>query len=83
MEMLSWLHDVLPELDRIVEPVVAATRLPDVPLYDWAVRPDGPVGEGGRDRWAGRRATPVAEHHRRRGVGEPVRQDHPPQDRRR
>jgi FAD/FMN-containing dehydrogenase len=42
-EMLSWLHDVLPSLDRIVEPVVAATRLPDVPLFEGVARPDGPV----------------------------------------
>jgi len=42
-ELLSWLHDALPRLDVIVEPVVAATRLPGVPLYEWAVRPDGPV----------------------------------------
>ncbi|HWI72589.1 MAG TPA: FAD-binding protein, partial [Baekduia sp.] len=42
-ELLSWLHDALPKLDVIVEPVVAATRLPGVPLYEWAVRPDGPV----------------------------------------
>jgi FAD/FMN-containing dehydrogenase len=42
-EMLGWLHDVLPQLDPIVEPVVAATRLPDVPLFDGVARPDGPV----------------------------------------
>jgi hypothetical protein len=30
-------------LDRRVEPVVAATRLRDVPLYDGTVRPDGTV----------------------------------------
>jgi FAD/FMN-containing dehydrogenase len=41
--MLSWLHDVLPRLDKLVEPVVAATRLPDVPLFDGVARPDGPV----------------------------------------
>ena len=42
-ELLSWLHDVLPGLDRRVEPVVAATRLPDVPLHDGTARPDGTV----------------------------------------
>jgi FAD/FMN-containing dehydrogenase len=42
-EMLSWLHGVLPSLDRIVEPVVAATRLPDVPLFEGVARPEGPV----------------------------------------
>ena len=43
VEMLSWLHDVLPGLDQRVEPVVAATRLPDVPLHDGMARPDGTV----------------------------------------
>ena len=43
VELLTWLHGVLPELDRRVEPVVAATRLPDVPLYDGTPRPDGTV----------------------------------------
>ena len=42
-ELLSWLHDVLPGLDRRVEPVVAATRLRDVPLHDGTARPDGTV----------------------------------------
>jgi FAD/FMN-containing dehydrogenase len=42
-ELLSWLHGVLPRLDRRVEPVVAATRLPDVPLHDGTARPDGTV----------------------------------------
>jgi FAD/FMN-containing dehydrogenase len=42
-ELLSWLHEVLPRLDRRVEPVVAATRLPDVPLHDGTARPDGTV----------------------------------------
>jgi FAD/FMN-containing dehydrogenase len=41
--MLSWLHDVLPKLDELVEPVVAATRLPGVPLFDGVARPDRPV----------------------------------------
>jgi FAD/FMN-containing dehydrogenase len=31
-EVVHWLHDLLPTLDRRVEPVLAATRLPDVPL---------------------------------------------------
>ena len=31
--LLGWLHEILPGLDRRVEPVVAATRLADVPLY--------------------------------------------------
>jgi FAD/FMN-containing dehydrogenase len=43
VELLTWLHDVLPRLDRRVEPVVAATRLPDVPLHDGTARPDGTV----------------------------------------
>ena len=43
VELLSWLHDVLPRLDRRVEPVVAATRLRDVPLHDGTARPDGTV----------------------------------------
>ena len=43
VRLLAWLHDVLPGLDRRVEPVVAATRLPDVPLHDGAARPDGTV----------------------------------------
>ena len=43
VELLTWLHDVLPGLDRRVEPVVAATRLQDVPLFDGTARPDGTV----------------------------------------
>jgi FAD/FMN-containing dehydrogenase len=43
VELLSWLHGVLPGLDRRVEPVVAATRLPDVPLHGGKARPDGTV----------------------------------------
>jgi FAD/FMN-containing dehydrogenase len=43
VELLTWLHQVLPGLDRRVEPVVAATRLPDVPLDEGARRPDGTV----------------------------------------
>ena len=43
VELLAWLQDVLPGLDRRVEPVVAATRLPDVPLHEGTARPDGTV----------------------------------------
>jgi FAD/FMN-containing dehydrogenase len=43
VELLTWLHDVLPGLDRRVEPVVAATRLPDVPLHAGTARPQGTV----------------------------------------
>ncbi|WP_082099377.1 FAD-binding oxidoreductase [Demequina maris] len=41
--VIHWLHDVLPRLDRRVEPVMAATRLPDVPLYDGVAHPGGTV----------------------------------------
>jgi FAD/FMN-containing dehydrogenase len=41
--LLAWLHDILPTLDPTVEPVVAATRLPDVPLDPGVRRPDGTV----------------------------------------
>ena len=41
--LLHWLHAVLPELDVAVEPVMAATRLPDVPLDPGVTRPDGAV----------------------------------------
>ena len=43
VELLTWLHKVLPALDRRVEPVVAATRLPDVPLHAGTARPAGTV----------------------------------------
>jgi FAD/FMN-containing dehydrogenase len=43
VELLIWLHGLLPALDPRVEPVVAATRLPDVPLHPGAARPDGTV----------------------------------------
>ncbi len=43
VELLTWLHEILPGLDRHAEPVVAATRLPDVPLHDGTARPDGTV----------------------------------------
>jgi FAD/FMN-containing dehydrogenase len=41
--MLEWLHELLPTLDAGVEPVMAATRLPDLPLAPGVVRPAGPV----------------------------------------
>jgi FAD/FMN-containing dehydrogenase len=37
--VVGWLHDVLPRLDRRVEPVLAATRLPDVPLRPGVAHP--------------------------------------------
>jgi FAD/FMN-containing dehydrogenase len=43
VELLTWLHDVLPGLDRAAEPVVAATRLPDVPLHEGTARPEGTI----------------------------------------
>jgi FAD/FMN-containing dehydrogenase len=43
VELLTWLHGVLPGLDRGVEPVVAATRLPGVPLHDGTSHPGGTV----------------------------------------
>jgi FAD/FMN-containing dehydrogenase len=39
--VVHWLHDVLPSLDPRVEPVLAATRLTDVPLYDGTEHPGG------------------------------------------
>ena len=41
--LLEWLHEILPGLHRSVEPVVAATRLPGVPLDDGVRRPEGTV----------------------------------------
>jgi FAD/FMN-containing dehydrogenase len=41
--VVHWLHEVLPRLDRRVEPVMAATRLPDVPLHDGVAHPGGTV----------------------------------------
>jgi FAD/FMN-containing dehydrogenase len=41
--LLGWLHEILPKLRVTVEPVVAATRLPDVPLHDGVSRPPGTV----------------------------------------
>jgi FAD/FMN-containing dehydrogenase len=40
---VHWLHQLLPGLDRRLEPVMAATRLPDVPLYEGASHPGGTV----------------------------------------
>jgi FAD/FMN-containing dehydrogenase len=42
-ELLHWLHGILGSLDRRVEPVVAATRLPDVPLHPGRAHPGGTV----------------------------------------
>ena len=42
-ELLSWLQRILPDLDRRVEPIIIATRLPDVPLDAGVDRPDGTV----------------------------------------
>jgi FAD/FMN-containing dehydrogenase len=41
--LLAWLHEILPGLHRSVEPVVAATRLPGVPLDEGVRRPSGTV----------------------------------------
>jgi FAD/FMN-containing dehydrogenase len=41
--LLEWIHGVLPTLEATVEPVVAATRLPDLPLYPGVERPAGPA----------------------------------------
>ncbi|MEZ0447524.1 FAD-binding oxidoreductase [Cellulomonas sp. ICMP 17802] len=41
--VIHWLHDALPRLDRRVEPVMAATRLPDVPLDEGVPHPGGTV----------------------------------------
>jgi FAD/FMN-containing dehydrogenase len=43
VELLTWLHGQLPALDPRVEPVVAATRLPGIPLHPGTARPDGTV----------------------------------------
>jgi hypothetical protein len=42
-KVLAWLHKTLPSLDRRVEPVLAATRLPDVPLDEGVAHPGGTV----------------------------------------
>jgi FAD/FMN-containing dehydrogenase len=41
--LLAWLHELLPKLDRRVEPVVAATRLPNIPLHPGVEHPGGTV----------------------------------------
>jgi FAD/FMN-containing dehydrogenase len=41
--LLDWLHEILPALQVTVEPVIAATRLPEVPLDPGVSRPAGPV----------------------------------------
>ena len=41
--LLDWLHGILPRLHMSVEPVVAATRLPGVPLDEGVRRPEGTV----------------------------------------
>jgi FAD/FMN-containing dehydrogenase len=41
--LLEWVHEVLPTLEATVEPVIAATRLPDLPLYPGVTRPEGPA----------------------------------------
>jgi len=38
-QLLSWMHELLPKLDRRVEPVIAATRLPNVPLDEGVTHP--------------------------------------------
>lgn len=42
-ELLHVMHGILPRLDRRVEPVIAATRLPDVPLNEGVEHPGGTV----------------------------------------
>ena len=37
--LLRWLHAILPGLDRRIEPVLAATRLPGVPLHSGVEHP--------------------------------------------
>lgn len=41
--LVEWMHDLLPKLDRVVEPVIAATNLRDVPIAPGKQRPDGHV----------------------------------------
>jgi FAD/FMN-containing dehydrogenase len=41
--LLAWLHEILPTLAVNVEPVIAATRLPGVPLDPGVDRPEGTV----------------------------------------
>ena len=47
--VVHWLHEVLPRLDRRVEPVLAATRLPDVPLHDGVEHPGGTAAPAAHD----------------------------------
>jgi FAD/FMN-containing dehydrogenase len=42
-DLLTWLQGILPDLDRKVEPILIATRLPDVPLDEGVGRPEGTV----------------------------------------
>jgi FAD/FMN-containing dehydrogenase len=42
-ELLTWLQQILPTLDRKVTPILIATRLPEVPLDEGVQRPDGTV----------------------------------------
>jgi FAD/FMN-containing dehydrogenase len=42
-DVLRWLHELLPTLDRRAEPVLAATRLPEVPLHAGTDHPGGTV----------------------------------------
>jgi len=41
--LVEWMDDVLPTLERTVEPVIAASSLRDLPLRDGVERPDGPL----------------------------------------
>lgn len=41
--LVEWMHELLPGLERVVEPVIAATSLPDVPLRAGVERPAGPL----------------------------------------
>jgi FAD/FMN-containing dehydrogenase len=41
--LLAWMHEILPTLAVNVEPVIAATRLPGVPLDPGVERPEGTV----------------------------------------
>lgn len=40
-KLLHWMHELLPTLDQRVEPVIAATRLPNVPLHPGVDHPGG------------------------------------------
>jgi len=42
-ELLAWLQRILPRLDRRVEPILIATRQPEVPLDAGISRPEGAV----------------------------------------